>query len=196
MDVYNPIGCRWNEDMSGVTTKNLGYIDKGDTSWEVTMDPYIARGGEILPYVDPNIFVGDLNVAVAEVLSDVSKHVKNKLISGFTSDALGTVHRYSSDMEDQMNLLGSVTAASIVGNVAYNCVDELGVMEFREHTKEQIIEVGLTFDTVKRSILSSFTVFKVSVIKSAEESTESKHDTLEQIKIVGREYIESLNVTQ
>ncbi|EMF82191.1 hypothetical protein LEP1GSC188_3423 [Leptospira weilii serovar Topaz str. LT2116] len=73
-----------------------------------------------------------------ERLRSVDRYCEMKITSGFESSALGELHRYGSDRDDQLNLIGS---ASINDSVLYKCEDENGTKEYKLHTASQIKQV-------------------------------------------------------
>ncbi|MHB0766477.1 DUF4376 domain-containing protein [Stutzerimonas sp. NM35] len=68
----------------------------------------------------------------------------------FWSQALGEPHRYSSQLDDQLNLTGAVLRGL---DMPYACRDEQGVKEFRPHTAEQLRQVGDDFTLYKLQLL-------------------------------------------
>ncbi|SDZ45298.1 hypothetical protein [Pseudomonas sp. NFIX28] len=67
--------------------------------------------------------------------SGCSQYIK----SGFTSSALGAPYRYSSAMDDQLNLTSLIISGL---DSEYACLDVDQVREFRPHTAQQLREVG------------------------------------------------------
>ena len=68
------------------------------------------------------------------------------ITGGFGSEALGALHTYSSDMDDQLNLTGAVVHNQ---PMPYACRDSEGVKAFRLHTAEQLHQVGEDFTAFK-----------------------------------------------
>ncbi|WP_312244411.1 DUF4376 domain-containing protein [Stutzerimonas nitrititolerans] len=72
------------------------------------------------------------------------------ITAGFTSDALGAPHFYSSQLDDQLNLTGAVLRGL---DMPYACRDAQGVKAFRLHTAEQLRQVGDDFTLYKLQLL-------------------------------------------
>ncbi|WP_016758585.1 DUF4376 domain-containing protein [Leptospira weilii] len=68
----------------------------------------------------------------------VNSICESEITAGFISSALGAPHFYSSDRDDQLNLVG---LGSLNSSVSYKCTDQNGVKEYRNHTSEQIKQV-------------------------------------------------------
>lgn len=68
------------------------------------------------------------------------------ITGGFASEALGEFHRYSSDLDDQLNLTGAVVRNQ---PMPYACRNSEGIKEFRPHTAEQLRQVGEDFTAFK-----------------------------------------------
>lgn len=90
----------------------------------------------------------DLDTLRQRKLANLRTGCAATIIGGFTSSALGAPHRYPSTANDQMNLMGSVTASLLAGEDAswrtpFWCADEAGEWLFREHTATEIQAVGL-----------------------------------------------------
>lgn len=67
------------------------------------------------------------------------------IIAGFLSSALGTPHTYPSDRDSQANLQGQVARSQIIPSAApfrFMCMDSGGVWARREHSADQIVQVG------------------------------------------------------
>lgn len=77
------------------------------------------------------------------------------ITSGFQSDALGTPHQYSSQLDDQLNLTGAILRGL---DMPYACRDEQGVKAFRLHTAAQLRQVG-----------DDFTLYKLQLLQHANE---------------------------
>lgn len=81
-------------------------------------------------------------------IADLSQACRDAILSGFDSDALGTVHHYPASPEDQTNLLGRVMQAQMFIDVSgwtvtFACADAAGVWSKPKHTAEQMIAVGV-----------------------------------------------------
>lgn len=77
------------------------------------------------------------------------------ITAGFQSDALGTPHQYSSQLDDQLNLTGAILRGL---DMPYACRDEQGVKAFRLHTAAQLRQVG-----------DDFTLYKLQLLQHANE---------------------------
>lgn len=68
------------------------------------------------------------------------------IVGGYVSDALGAPHTYPSKQTDQLNMMGSVTAALCPTSPADWstpwCADAGGVRAYRPHSAEQIRQAG------------------------------------------------------
>lgn len=81
------------------------------------------------------------------------------ITAGFQSSALGAPYTYPSELEDQMNLNGSVTDALINQNMSgwttqFKCADSTGTWTYRTHTSPQMQKVGQDFIAYKLAQLS------------------------------------------
>ena len=72
------------------------------------------------------------------------------ITGGFESVALGTPHRYSSDLEDQLNLSGMLLQG---GEGLYPCYDAQGIKTFISHTGEQLRQVAEDFGQHKLQLM-------------------------------------------
>ncbi len=80
-----------------------------------------------------------------EVLAKLQSDTRIAIISGTTSDALGTMHTYPTSMTDQHNLNGLITESLLPGSgdeYKFWCADSSGAWARRIHTKAQIQAVG------------------------------------------------------
>ena len=71
-------------------------------------------------------------------LRELDQWAQATITAGFVSEALGAPHRYSSQLEDQINLLGAAIAGV---DLDYVCTDAAGVKAARRHTAAQIRKV-------------------------------------------------------
>ncbi|GGF56807.1 hypothetical protein GCM10007301_15620 [Azorhizobium oxalatiphilum] len=94
-----------------------------------------------------------LSVAKAQRLAALSAECAAAIVSGYSSAALGTEHRYPSQEIDQQNMLGSVSGAMaammLIGGdelaawtTPFWCADEAGAWDMRPHSAAQIIKAG------------------------------------------------------
>ena len=79
------------------------------------------------------------------------------ITGGFWSNALGARHCYDTQLDDQVNLTGTILRGIAC---AYACRDELGVKAFREHTAEQLHQVGDEFAAYKLQCLQQAQALK------------------------------------
>lgn len=102
-------------------------------------------------------WVKDLSHAYQEKVLAINNGCSNSITAGFTSSALGAPHSYSSQLDDQLNLTGSVLRGL---DMPYACRDERGVKEFRLHTTEQLRQVGDDFTLYKLQLLQHANALK------------------------------------
>ena len=79
-----------------------------------------------------------LETTKSDKKSELNSRCEALIVSGFTSDALGTTHTYQSDRDDQMNLIGVVSGGT---GGHFKCTDSQGVTAFVPHTAEQMSQV-------------------------------------------------------
>lgn len=101
----------------------------------------------------------------AEIFQSVNAACTTAITAGFTSSALGAPHRYSSDLEDQLNLTGAVLGGS---DLPYACRDEAGVKAYRLHTAAQLRQVG-----------EDFTLYKLQLLQRADQLKQQLDAALE-----------------
>lgn len=87
----------------------------------------------------------------------INRECEKAITAGFTSAALVTLHTYSSELEDQLNLTGAILRGA---DMPYACRDEQGVKEFRMHTAEQLRQVGDDFTVYKLQHLQRANMLK------------------------------------
>jgi hypothetical protein len=74
---------------------------------------------------------------------------EQQIVAGFMCAALGEAHLYPAKVQDQANLIASVTDSLMAGDdpawrTQFWCADAAGAWEFRDHTVAQIQQVGKT----------------------------------------------------
>lgn len=84
--------------------------------------------------------------------AEVNLICETKILQGFWSNATGTNRHYQAESEDQMNLVGAVTANV---DMSYKCGLEIGIIvyEFVNHTAEQLRQVLLDGASIKSAYL-------------------------------------------
>lgn len=80
----------------------------------------------------------------------IDRQCSTAICAGFASAALGALHTYSSDLDDQLNLTGAVLRGV---DMPYACRDVNGVKAFRHHTAAQLRAVGDDFTLWKLQLL-------------------------------------------
>lgn len=96
------------------------------------------------PPVPPTPF--NISDARAIKSSEISTACEQFIVAGFTSNALGTVHTYPSNRDDQLNLSGTVQRSMMLGvlptdTFAFLCKNA-SVWAYAMHTPAQIQQVG------------------------------------------------------
>lgn len=86
------------------------------------------------------------------------------ITGGFTSSALGTPHRYDSDIVDQINFMQAYTIAKVTGlPVSYRIWNEDGTKEFHDHTAAQFEVAYQDGAVVKALALQKCAELKASI---------------------------------
>ena len=88
-------------------------------------------------------------------LAAINKFCLQEITGGFWSAALGDRFFYESQIEDQLNLTGLILRGLGCG---YVCRDESGVTDFRDHSSDQLLQVG-----------NEFTEFKLQRLRKAND---------------------------
>lgn len=112
--------------------------------------------------VSGNIIFDDvlaLNMAKGQKTEQVNIECERLIVSGFTSTALGALHNYQSQREDQLNLLGSV-AGGIGG--PFKCGLD-GVWQYRAHSAAEIAQVFGDGADYKLALLQQCEALKVAI---------------------------------
>lgn len=112
-------------------------------------DQRIEMGGKGIPFlIEAEASSPDRTYQIK--LQSIDQACEKTITDGFLSSALGTTFRYSSQLDDQLNLTGAILAGTYM---AYACRDELGVKAFRMHSAEQLRRVGDDFTLFKQQLL-------------------------------------------
>lgn len=144
------------------------YAETGD--WIVKLS-----NGKITAYAPSQFnqlfeFNGTLDEIKQRKIDELSKLCGLAIVGGFQSDALGTTHVYDSELEDQLNLVGSVTATAPTdsnpnGISQYYACRELrtGVKTYKLHTHQQLKRIAEDGAQVKLYWLQQFAMKKYEV---------------------------------
>jgi hypothetical protein len=92
-----------------------------------------------------------------EKLQAINTACEQSIIAGFTSTALGAMHRYSSQLDDQLNLMGAILRGL---EMPYACRNEQDVKAFRMHSAEQLRQIGDDFTQYKLQRLQQANTLK------------------------------------
>lgn len=104
----------------------------------------------------------------AEKVSAINSASEAAITGGFWSLALGERHQYGSQLEDQLNLTGSILHGT---DTPYACRDAQGIKEFRPHTAGQLRQVGDDFTLYKLQLLQ-----KANRLKQQLDQALASHD--------------------
>ncbi|MBM9576967.1 hypothetical protein JWG45_07350 [Leptospira sp. 201903070] len=134
--------------------------DEMDSEKETEEKPLCDENGKILLHqaYTKSGWKLDLDRKKKESIEQVNQICSKKIVSGFHSNALGTLYQYESAREDQINLMES---AFLESDVSYKCKNSSDENEFRIHTPEQIRKVLNDGSIRKRALLQ-----KASELKS------------------------------
>ncbi|HEX9842410.1 MAG TPA: hypothetical protein VGC20_06650 [bacterium] len=111
----------------------------------------------------------DLDGRKATRRAALSADCNAAITGGFESDALGSAHRYDSDLEAQVNLVG---AASLGAAVDYTCTEvATGTKGSVTHTAAQIKQVLKDGAAIKIALLAQYRA-RVADVEAAETEAE------------------------
>lgn len=96
-----------------------------------------------------------LDLRYSAQLAAINAACLQEITGGFWSAALGVRYFYGTQIEDQLNLTGLILRGLGGG---YACRDQSGVTDFRDHTHEQLLQVG-----------NEFTEFKLQRLRKAND---------------------------
>ncbi|MDV9030489.1 hypothetical protein Q7C30_000025 [Pseudomonas sp. RAC1] len=97
-----------------------------------------------------------------EVDSGCNQHIEG----GFNSSALGQIHRYGSTLEDQVNLTGLMFSGL---DSLYPCTGSDGINAFRDHTREQLLQVNRDLVLFKQAALQHADQLKRDLAKALQD---------------------------
>lgn len=104
----------------------------------------------------------ELNSYKTDTILGLSQSCEADIISGFTSNALGTAHTYQSDRDDQLNLIGMVSASM---DDYFKCFDGT-VWDYKLHTALQFKQVLIDGKNTKLTALQKFNTLKEQVLSA------------------------------
>ena len=96
-------------------------------------------------------------------IQNFSKNCESEIINGFTSNALGEVYYYQSNRDDQLNLIGVVTAGE---DTLYKSSLDNQIWEYKLHTINQLKKVLSDGKAIKTNLLQKFTNLKNQIIST------------------------------
>ncbi|MFY1030676.1 MULTISPECIES: hypothetical protein [Pseudomonas] len=91
-----------------------------------------------------------LNRRYQDKIEEINKACEAAIFQGFESNALGAPHLYSSTLEDQLNLTGAIQRGAAM---PFPCWNAEGIKAFRDHSIEQLQQVGDDFTDFKMQLL-------------------------------------------
>ncbi|EKO51318.1 hypothetical protein LEP1GSC132_4456 [Leptospira kirschneri str. 200803703] len=146
--------------------------DRINPETETDLEPLKNEDGSLLPfqiYAETEGWIVDLIQKKDSLIKLVNSICESKIIAGFVSNALGASHFYSSDRDDQLNLVGLV---SLNIPVLYKCTDkDGGAKEYRNHSANQIKQV-LGDGAIRKTLLLQKAASLKVVIQSIETVNE------------------------
>lgn len=95
--------------------------------------------------------------AYLRITAAINASCELAITAGFESTALGAVHKYSSELDDQINLTGAILQGV---DTSYPCLDGQGIKAFRLHTTVQLRQVGDDFTVRKFEYLQRANALK------------------------------------
>lgn len=136
----------------------IGFYDSEDSPLPVGMDAikiseaewiscisssgWRVVSGKLVPPEPPA-----LNEVKSSKIAELTKRCASTITGGYTSNALGAKHFYPSDTNDQINMMGSVSASLLPGipedwSTPFWCMDENGDWARRLHSAAEIQTAG------------------------------------------------------
>ena len=106
---------------------------------------------ELLLFLNPAHGASLLDQAKQRKMAEIDRDYRAATEAGFESTALGATHRYSSLMENQLNLMGAVVAGI---DMPYTTTNSLGKKEQRAHTAAQLRQVFQSGMRVKQTFIA------------------------------------------
>lgn len=117
---------------------------------------------------DGTQIIVDIAKAQTEVAERIEIQFKTALTEPVSSSALGAPHTYQAD-ESARNFLNNLVTFGTGGRFA--CVDAVGVVERRQHTAEQLLQVG---SDMRAAIETKFDHYESLLEQTAAATTESQ----------------------
>lgn len=143
-----------------LTLNGMGPIPSGYTLKQPGPDQ-VWKNGE---------WVDDTNAVLAKVhqekLAEINASCAQYIQAGFDSTALGEAHRYSSALEDQVNLTGLVFSGL---DSAYPCATSDGARQFLAHTRDQLLQVNTDLVRFKQAALQHADQLKRDAAKALQD---------------------------
>lgn len=124
----------------------IDWRELGPLPDDVTVQP---RPSELHRWQDGQWII-DLQALHALRTIAINQACEAAITAGFPSSALGSLHLYGSQLEDQLNLTGAVLRGA---DMDYPCRDEQDVKAYRLHTIEQLKQVSADFTLFKLQLL-------------------------------------------
>ncbi|WP_061236543.1 hypothetical protein [Leptospira santarosai] len=168
--VYNKI--------TGVDRVLFNWEDCLDPEKETENEPLKDEKGSLLShqiYTETDGWIVDVIQKKNSLIKLVNSICESKITSGFASTALGVLYFYTSDRDDQLNLVGLV---SLNASVLYKCTDENGIKEYRNHTADQIKQVLADGAARKTFLLQNCASLKAAI---EAVDTDSKLDAIKAV---------------
>ena len=170
VDYYDGLVVYSITTVEALTITGMGPVPSGYTVKKPGPDQ-VWKNGE---------WVDDTTAVLAKLhqqkLDEINSGCAKYIEAGFDSTALGKVHRYSSSLEDQVNLTGLVFSGLYS---AYPCAGSDGVRQFLAHTRDQLLQVNKDLVLFKQTALQHADQLKRDAAKALQEQ---KLDALRAIK--------------
>ncbi|WP_061216232.1 hypothetical protein [Leptospira santarosai] len=150
--------------------------DQIDPETETDIEPLKDKNGLFLPhqiFTETDGWIVDFVQKRDSLIELVNSICESKITSGFVSTALGVPHLYSSDRDDQLNLVDLV---SLNASVLYKCTDKNGIKEYCNHTADQIKQV-LSDGAIRKTLLLRNCASLKAAIQAVD--TDSKFDEID-----------------
>lgn len=110
-------------------------------------------------------FSEHLRTDIGAAVRQINAAVEAAIIAGFDSDALGVVHTYQSDRDDQLNLVGMVADGQ---GGYFKCRDSGGEWGYKLHTFAQLQSVITAGKARKLQLLIAGETAKAQVMAASD----------------------------